>query len=219
MKKYVLSIFLVCLTMGDIYAQNRREPVVFILLGGASFPINNFGSINNEKSGYAGIGGGGTFEFAALVYSPGIAWITSSSYFFNPVKENDLKNSLIGEGGEGFSSGSWNNVNIMTGLKIYGPFFGPELIFTFQAGINFAGPPDITPPENITNLDFSYEKKTSFAYSLGAGFNFSGFLIGARYMSLGEPELKIKISPEGNAPPVTTPMPMTITFVYIGFNL
>ncbi|HEX2984879.1 MAG TPA: hypothetical protein VHO28_15165 [Ignavibacteriales bacterium] len=219
MKKYVLLLAILLMAAADLNAQNRRQPVVFSILAGAPLPAGSFGSTDGGNSGFANIGAGGTFEFAALIYSPGIAWITSTTYLYNPVKEDEIKNYIVGASMEGFSAGSWNNINLLTGLKVYGPFFGSQLIFTFGAGVNFAGPPKFDLPDNITNISFEYGKRTSFAYALGAGFNFSGFLIGARYMGLGEPELKVKTSAGEIAVSSSYKMPAAVTYLYIGFNL
>jgi hypothetical protein len=219
MKKYVLLLAILLSVAADFNAQNRRQPVVFSILAGVPLPTGNFGSANGGNSGFANIGAGGTFEFAALIYSPGIAWITSTTYLYNPVKKDEIKNFIVGADMEGFSAGSWNNINLLTGLKVYGPFFGSQLIFTFEAGVNFAGPPKFDLPDNITNISFVYEGRTSFAYAFGAGFNFSGFLIGARYMHLGEPELKVKTSAGEITASSSYRMPADVTYLYMGFNL
>ncbi|HEX3073067.1 MAG TPA: hypothetical protein VHP30_05595, partial [Ignavibacteriales bacterium] len=90
MKKYVLLLAVLLMVAADVSAQNRRQPVVFSILAGAPLPAGSFGSTSGANSGFANIGAGGTFEFAALIYSPGIAWITSTTYFYNPVKGDEI---------------------------------------------------------------------------------------------------------------------------------
>ncbi len=220
MKKYFLFLFsFILIASGILNAQNRKKPVVFSLLAGVPLPAGDFASTDGENAGFAGIGAGGTFEFSILVYSPGISWITSVSYFYNSVKKEDLKTFAANGAVEEYSSGTWNNVPILTGLKIYGPFFGPELILTLQGGVNIAGPPDISFKYNETKLNADYGKKISFAYSFGATFNFDNFLLGARYMALGSPKLKWNTTAEGLPDFGSHAMNISPIYVYMGFNL
>jgi hypothetical protein len=165
------------------------------------------------------MGAGGTFEFSILIYSPGLSWITSASYFYNSVNKEELKAFAVSGAGEEYSNGSWNNIPILTGLKIYGPFLGRELIFTLQGGINIAGPPDISYKFNETKLIAEYGKKVSFAYSFGAALNFDGILLGARYMFLGSPKLKWNSTAEGLPESGEHTMNVSPIFVYVGLNL
>ncbi|NTV45395.1 MAG: porin family protein [Chlorobiales bacterium] len=189
MKKNLLLALIAIFTLGYYNVANAQS---FGIYGGVSLPMGDFADDSGDKAGLAKLGFGGGLQVTFPLGSQGLELIGDAAFLYNPLDEDK----------SGIKDAAYTNIPVMAGLRYVGTINPDFSIYAMGlAGINIASFSDI----EIQNADgygspgkITFDSATSFGFGFGAGVIFSeSFNIGAKYLILGEPEYKGKLTVEG----------------------
>jgi len=216
----VLFLTVGVLLFGICQVNAQNEKPYWGLYGAISLPRGDFGDNVGSDAGLAKTGFGVGIECTFPLNSPGISWVTNVSFILNGVDEDTFEDTFnetfyysdINVYKLNVDAGDWINFPFLTGIKYQSKVSSNMSLFGMaQAGLNFVKGPEFEISGSGYDYDYGGYKleitstmdfATSFGFSVGGGIILNDkFIIGLRYLNLGEPDIKgtVKVNVDGES--------------------
>lgn len=174
----------------------------FTINGMLPMPMGDFAADKgNEGDGYAKMGFGISAGINYPLSTGGLGWITDIAFLYNGQSSGPMGSYLYDSGLDYTNeSGSYSTIPIMSGLSYKAVLSSSvDALLSGQIGYSFLNIGDesyqfsgILEDISVSVSDkYKYESASSFSFSVGGGVIINNLiLISAKYLSLGQPELK-----------------------------
>jgi len=194
MKKAVLCVLLVFISIVTIYGQNNSESngnpknnsgFKYYLFGGVSVPLGDYGSTDLDNGAFASAGYNVGIDVSKTIL-PNFSWCGTVLFSVNNFNQDGFQSALDAYSKSTYKvadAGAYNELSFLTGAQYEYPLSDKFSIYcTAKCGVVFSSSASYSYGyHNFTMINFDKSNATSFGYNFNLGVIYSKFNFSFRY--------------------------------------